>query len=308
MRTVFMGTPRFAAIVLAHLVENGRAPALVVSQPDRPRGRGRHLEPTPVRAVADESHLPLFQPEKLDAEANARIAAEKPELIFVAAYGKILRPRLLDLPPLGCVNAHASLLPKYRGAAPINWAIIRGESVTGVTIMKMDTGVDTGPTFLRREVPIAPDDNAATLTDKTAHVAGELALLALDAIEGGSAEFAPQDDAHATYAPMLEKDDGLIDWTHTAGDIDRLIRGVTPWPGARTTIRGHDATIIAARPERGVTGEPHVVLEAGKNGLLVACGDGALRVTEIKLAGRKAMAVAALLNGFPIEVGERIGA
>jgi methionyl-tRNA formyltransferase len=307
MRIVFMGTPHFAAVVLKHLVENGRTPVGVVSQIDRPKGRGRHLVPTPVREAADRYRLPVFQPEKLTAQAFAQIAEWKPDLIAVSAYGKILRKNLLDLPALGCINTHASLLPEYRGAAPLNWAIIRGEQRTGVTIMKLDEGMDTGPMFLREEIPIAADDNVAKLTEKAARLAGELLVEALDEIEAGRAVFTPQNEEDATYAPMLSKEDGLIDWTHSASTIERLIRGVTPWPGAQTVIAGKALKILSATADADCEGEPHVVLEAGKTGIVVAAGQGALRIRELQLEGKRAMTAAEFLNGFSVKIGERLG-
>ncbi len=307
MRIVFMGTPAIAATVLRALVRTGRAPVLVVSQPDRPRGRGLGLAPTPVHDVADELGLPVVQPEKIDDAAFERLRDARPDLIVVVAYGKILRKRVLDLPLHGCVNAHASILPKYRGAAPINWAIIRGESVTGVSIMKLDEGMDTGPVGLVRTVPIAPDDTAATLTDKLAILAAEAMIDAIDGIEAGELTWTAQDHDRADYAPMLEKDDGLIDWTRPCVEIDRLVRGVTPWPGAQTTLAGKRLKVLVAEPEPGVDGEPHVVLESGPGGIVVACGEGALRIRRLQLEGKKAMDAREFVSGARLGPGDRIG-
>ncbi|MCL4234711.1 MAG: methionyl-tRNA formyltransferase [Deltaproteobacteria bacterium] len=307
MRIVFMGTPAIAATVLRALVLAGRAPVLVVSQPDRPRGRGLGLVPTPVHAVADELGLPVLQPEKIDDAAFDRLREARPDLIVVVAYGKILRKRVLDLPPHGCVNAHASILPQYRGAAPINWAIIRGESETGVSIMKLDEGMDTGPVGLVRRIPIAPDDTAATLTDKLADLAAAAMVEAIDRIETGEMTWTAQGHDRADYAPMLEKDDGLIDWTRPCFEIDRLIRGVTPWPGAQTTLGSKRLKILAATPEPGVDGEPHVILEAGRDGIVVACGEGALRIARLQLEGKKAMDARDFVVGARLVPGDRIG-
>ncbi|MCC6158644.1 MAG: methionyl-tRNA formyltransferase [Deltaproteobacteria bacterium] len=307
MRIVFMGTPSIAATVLSALVLAGRAPTLVVSQPDRPRGRGLGLVPTPVHEAADQLGLPILQPEKIDDAAFERLRDVRPDLIVVVAYGKILRKRVLDLPPLGCINAHASILPKYRGAAPINWAIIRGETVTGVSIMKLDEGMDTGPVGLVRQVPIAPDDTAATLTEKLAKLAAVAMTDAIDRIEAGELTWIPQDHDLADYAPMMEKDDGLIDWTRPCVEIDRLIRGVTPWPGAQTTLGPKRLKILSASPERGVDGEPHVVVEAGSGGIVVACGEGALRIGRLQLEGKKAMDARDFVSGARLAPGDRIG-
>lgn len=306
MRIVFMGTPSIAATVLRAMVEAGRAPALVVSQPDRPKGRGRKLEPTPVHASAEIFGLPVFQPEKIDDNAFARLREAAPDIIVVVAYGKILRPRVLQLPPLGCVNAHASILPRYRGAAPINWAIVRGETETGVSIMKLDEGMDTGPVGLVRRLGIAPDDTAASLTEKLAHAAASAMVEALDLIESGEAAWTPQDEDAATYAPMLAKDDGVIDWMRSAGEIDRLVRGVTPWPGGQTRLGGAMLKILEAVPE-GAEGEPHTVLRADRGGIVIACGEGALRVTRLQLEGKRAMEAADFLNGCPLSPGDVLG-
>ncbi len=307
MRIVFMGTPAIAATVLRALALAGRAPTLVVSQPDRPQGRGLGLVPTPVHAAADEIGMPVFQPEKIDDAAFAHLRGERPDLIVVVAYGKILRPRVLDLPRFGCVNAHASILPKYRGAAPINWAIIRGEFETGVSIMKLDAGMDTGPVGLVRRIPIAPDDTAATLTDKLAHLAAAAMIDAIERIEADEMTWSAQDHDRADYAPMLEKDDGLIDWTRPCAEVDRLIRGVTPWPGAQTTLAGKRLKILAASPEQDFDGEPHVILAAGRDGIVVACGEGALRIVRLQQEGKKAMDARDFVGGARLAPGDRIG-
>ncbi len=306
MRIVFMGTPQLAAEALKAMAAGGYAPELVVSQPDRPKGRGRRLMPTPVHQAAVELGLPVAQPDKLDAEAVSAIEEVKPDVIAVAAYGKFLRKNLLDLPPLGCVNAHASLLPKYRGSAPINWAIIRGEKVTGVTIMKMDEGMDTGPTFLRSELAIEDDDNAATLTHKIALAGGELMVEALKKIERGDALFEPQDESKATDAPMLKKSDGVIDWEKPAEEIDRLIRGVTPWPGAQTMLCGKRLKIHKARLVSDVHGQPGVIAQADADGLLVTAGKGALQLLEVQLEGKKCMDARSFLCGMPVKAGQAL--
>jgi methionyl-tRNA formyltransferase len=307
MRIVFMGTPYFAAVVLRAMAHGGYAPSLVVSQPDKPKGRGRRLCPTPVHEAANELGLPITQPPKLDEAAFRAITEVKPDVIAVAAYGKFLKKNLLDLPPLGCINAHASLLPKYRGAAPINWAIIHGEKIAGVTIMKMDEGMDSGPTSLRSEVPISNEDTAETLTQKMADAAASLMVEAMQKLELGEVRFEPQDHAAATLAPMLTKKDGVIDWTRPAEDIDRLIRGVTPWPGAQTTLRGKRLKIVKARAVSDVGAEPGVIARADADGLLVGAGTGSLQLLEVQLEGKKCMDVGCFLCGMPINSGQVLG-
>ncbi|MCB1154199.1 methionyl-tRNA formyltransferase, partial [bacterium] len=225
----------------------------------------------------------------------------------VSAYGKLLRPRVFELPPHGCLNTHASLLPKYRGAAPINWAIINGETEAGVTIMRIDKGVDTGAMSLRRAIPIEPTDTAATLTDKLAKVGGELIVEALRALEVGTLSFTPQDDSAATHAPMMTKDHGRVDWTKSADELDRLIRGVTPWPGAQTTLGGDGVKILEATPTEEASGEPGAVIRADKKGIVIGCGKGALVVKRLQMQGRNPVDAAAFLNGRALTPGDRFG-
>jgi methionyl-tRNA formyltransferase len=306
MRFVYMGTPSYAAVILECLLARGLRPTLVVTQPDRVAGRGLQAAPPPVKAVAQAAGLPLLQPEKISVEAREKIIAEKPDVILVAAYGKILRPALLAASPFGCLNAHASLLPAYRGAAPVNWAICHGEAETGVTIMKMDEGVDTGPLLARAVVPIAPDDDAGSLLQKLADAAGPLLAATLDRWLAGEIAPQPQPVDGASYAPMLKKEDGAIDWRRPARAVANLVRGMRPWPGAYSTWQGKTVKILRGEAADGA-GEPGVVLRAKKE-LVVAAGEGAVRLLSLQLEGKKALDAGAFLNGVRLREGDRLGA
>jgi methionyl-tRNA formyltransferase len=280
-------------------------PSLVATQPDRPAGRGLQTAPPAVKLVALTAGLPVIQPEKITAEIRERIVAERPDVIVVAAYGKILRPALLAAPPLGCLNAHASLLPAYRGAAPVNWAICNGETQTGVTIMKMDEGVDTGPILAQTVVSIAPEDNAASLLDKLAAVAGPLMAETLRRWARGEISAAPQPADGVSYAPMLKKEDGRLDWRQSARRVVDRVRGMSPWPGAYTTWRGKTLKVLRAEAVEA-SGEPGVVIGAKKE-LLVAAREGAARLLTLQLEGKKALDAAAFLNGAALRENERLG-
>jgi methionyl-tRNA formyltransferase len=305
MRLVYMGTPQYAAVILQCLLDHGLMPTLVVTQPDREAGRNRQLAAPPVKELAEQAHLPVLQPEKITHEVRERIAAERPDVLLVAAYGKILRPALLAVPSLGCLNAHASLLPAYRGAAPVNWALANGESVTGVTIMKMDEGIDTGPILDRQVVPIAADDDAATLTQRLAEAAGPLVMTTLRRWAAGEIVAQPQPADAATYAPQLKKEDGRIDWSWSARRIVAWTRGMNPWPGAFTYWQG--ALLKILRAESAPAGGPAGTVLSAKKELVVAAGDGAVRLLQLQLAGKKAMDAAALLNGVRLREGDRLG-
>ena len=309
MRIVFMGTPAFAVPVLTALHEAGHEIALVISQPDRPRGRGRKLEPTPVKQKALELGLNVFQPDKIrKPEAIEAVAAAKPELAVVAAFGQILPKAVLDIPARGCLNTHASLLPAYRGAAPINWAIINGEVKTGVTIMQMDVGMDTGDMLLKAEEPILPDDTAGALTERLSKVGAELIVKAIEELEAGRLVPVKQDQALATSAPLLKKEMGLIDWNKPAPDIERLIRGLDPWPGAYTS-RGGDALKLWKAGVAGMDsdGEPGSVVETGREGIFVNTGCGVLVIKELQGTGGRRMTASDYLAGHKIPKGERLG-
>jgi methionyl-tRNA formyltransferase len=304
-RAIFMGTPAFAVPSLSVLSES-ESVVLVVTNPDRPSGRGQALSPPPVKVEAQRLGLPVFQPEKAkDPESVARIAAEKPDLIVVAAYGHILPKSILDIPAHGCINVHASLLPKYRGAAPINWAVARGETVTGVTIMKMDAGMDTGPMLLVREMPISDEDTAQTLYDKLSLLGAEALAEALRKLHEGTLAETPQDDALASYAPMLTKEHGRIDWSRPAGEVRNLIRGMMPWPSACTSHAGKALKVLSASV-REARGRPGEVIEVGRDGIVVACGEGAIALGMVQPEGGRAMSSLDYARGRRVKKGERL--
>lgn len=307
MRIVFMGTPSFAVASLEALVRAGHQVAGVFSQPDKPVGRHQNkLQPTPVKECAQAHGIPVYQPEKLrDGTALALLRELDPELIVAAAYGRILPDDILALPPKGCINVHSSLLPKYRGSAPINWAILNGDRETGVTIQKMVRDLDAGDIILQRATPIGADENAAALYDRLALMGGELLTQAVAQIEAGTAACTPQDHAQATQAPMLSKALSPVDWTRSAQAIHNQIRGLYPWPAAATDIlTGEPVKLWAARTaETPAAARPGTIISAGKEGIDVACGDGqALRILELQAPGGKRMSAADYLRGHPIQI------
>lgn len=307
MRIVFMGTPSFAVASLEALVRAGHQVAGVFSQPDKPVGRHQNkLQPTPVKECAQAHGIPVYQPEKLrDGTALALLRELDPELIVAAAYGRILPDDILALPPKGCINVHSSLLPKYRGSAPINWAILNGDRETGVTIQKMVRDLDAGDIILQRATPIGADENAAALYDRLALMGGELLTQAVAQIEAGIAACTPQDHAQATQAPMLSKALSPVDWTRSAQAIHNQIRGLYPWPAAATDIlTGEPVKLWAARTaETPAAARPGTIISAGKEGIDVACGDGqALRILELQAPGGKRMSAADYLRGHPIQI------
>jgi methionyl-tRNA formyltransferase len=305
MRVIFMGTPEFAVPTLRALVLAGHEIALVVTQPDRPRGRKAQPAPPPVKAAARELGLPLIQPERMtEPGVVGAIRDARPDAVVVVAFGHILGRELLALPPLGCVNGHASLLPRFRGAAPIQWAIANGEAVTGVTTMRLTEGLDAGPILLQRELAIAPDDTGGSLHEKLAPLAAELIVQTLAGLAGGSITPAPQDATLATYAPMLKKEDGKIDWAMPASSLARFVRAFDPWPGTFILFEEHPLKITRAVAETSASGQaPGTVIEADKDGMAVACGDGALRILELQPAGRRKMAANEWLAGHPLKPG-----
>jgi len=297
-RVVFMGTPGFAVPVLEALA-NAHQVVGVVTQPDRPAGRGRRLTPSPVKEVALERGLLLYQPQSLRTpEAVAQLVAWDPDVIVVAAFGQILRQNVLDLPPHGCLNVHASLLPRWRGAAPAPAAILAGDEVSGVTIMRMDAGLDTGPILAQREESIRPDDTRATLEDRLAILGAELLVETLPACLAGDLLPQPQPVGGVTYAGQLRKEDGRLDWSHAAVELNRRVRAFAPWPGAFTTWRGRRLKVLRAVPLPEWRGDasPGTVL-AIVDGLAVATGEGALRLEEVQLAGKRPMDVTTFLRG-----------
>jgi methionyl-tRNA formyltransferase len=309
LRTVFMGSPDFAVPSLEALCASEEVVA-VVTQPDKPKGRGRALAPPPVKESAVAHGVRVLQPDRIRGDAGAAARAEllalAPDLIVVAAYGKILPTAVLDIPPYGCVNVHASLLPRYRGAAPIQWAIIRGETESGVTIMRMDEGMDTGPMLLRGAVPITPEETAGSLEAKLAPLGARLLLETLDRLKQGPLEAEPQDHARATLAPRLAKDDGRVDFAQPAERVRDLVRGVDPWPGAFTSLAGERLLLFMPKLVSG-GGVPGTVLGADRDGLIVACGTGAVAFRELQLAGRKRLPAQALLAGRAVPPGTLLG-
>jgi len=306
VRVVFFGSPDFAVPSLRALAGRHEV-ALVVSQPDRPAGRGRAVQMPAVKEAALALGLPVEQPPKIkDPTVAERLAALAPEVFVVVAYGRILPPALLAIPRLGPWNVHASLLPKLRGAAPIQWAVIRGETRTGICIMRMEEGLDTGPVAARAELPIGEDDTAGTMAERLSVLGAELLLQTLPRIEAGSVVLEPQDHAQATLAPMLEKEHGLLDFTQPAAAVSAHARGVDPWPGASATLAGEPVKLFHPRLAAG-QGAPGEVLGLVPAGLLVACGQGALAFAELQFPGRKRLPAAAVLAGRPIAPGTRLG-
>jgi methionyl-tRNA formyltransferase len=307
-RVVFMGTPRFAVPTLLALGERHQVVG-VVTQPDRPAGRGRKVLASPVKEVALAREWPLFQPATLrNPDAVAHLADWHPSVIVVAAFGQILHQSVLTLPPHGCLNVHASLLPRYRGAAPIAASILGGETVTGVTIMHMDEGLDTGPILAQAECPIAPDDTTATLTAKLADLGAELLVATLPGWLVGQIQARPQDESLATYCRLLKKADGHLDWTQHAAHLDRQVRACDPWPGAFTTWRGQRLKVLRARvrPAWQGQGRPGQVVELD-GGIGVVTGEGALQLVEVQSAGKKPMTAAVFARGQRDLLGNLLG-
>jgi methionyl-tRNA formyltransferase len=309
MRLVFCGTPGFAVPCLEAVVRERFDVRLVVSQPDRPKGRGLELVATPVKQVALAQGIPVTQPEKIknNEEFRAQLEAIRPDAIIVVAYGRIIPQWMIDLPPLGNINVHASLLPKYRGAAPIQWAIACGETVTGVTTMRINAGLDTGDMLLKAEMPIAADDTAVTLSPRLSQLGASLLVETLRAFESGEVQPTRQDDSQATVAPILKKEDGRIDFSRAASEIYNRLRGFQPWPGAFTSFRGKQLTVHAARPGMGpnlAAGE----LAVSGDSLYVGCArHTVLELVEVQLEGKKRMSARDFSNGYRPQTGETLG-
>lgn len=305
MKVAFAGTPEFAASALEAILAAGFEVPLVLTQPDRPAGRGMQLQPSPVKQVALAAGIPVHQPEKLRTpEQQAPLAAACCDVLVVAAYGIILPQAVLDLPRYGCLNIHASLLPRWRGAAPIHRAIEAGDAETGITIMQMDAGLDTGPMLLKRVEPIQPDDTTGSLHDRLAWIGAELIVEALEALPAGKLKATPQPAEGVTYAAKIGKAEAAVDWTRPAIEIERAVRAFNPFPGAIATLDGTPVKLWRARAI-DATGTPGEVLLAEGAGVIVACGEGALCVTELQKPGARRMPAADFLRGMPIAAGSR---
>lgn len=306
-RTIFMGTPDFACPTLQRLIEREVNLVAVVTQPDRPKGRGQKLMPPPVKELAEKNGIPVFQPFKVRDPAFVDIIRElEPDLIVVVAFGQILPKALLEVPTHGCINVHASLLPRYRGAAPLNWCIINGETETGVTTMLMDVGLDTGDMLLTRKTPLDEIEDIVSLHDRMAEMGADLLAETLDRLAEGDLFPQPQNDADSCYAPMLKKEDGIINWHTDARTIHNRVRGLAVWPVASTTIGGQALKIYRTRVGDG-SGVPGTVLQASKGTFEVACQSGSLFLQELQLAGKKRLDCASFLAGYPVSVGTLLG-
>jgi methionyl-tRNA formyltransferase len=304
---VFCGTPQFAVPTLEKLVDAEFRVQLVVSQPDRPKGRGLELVQSPVKQSALKLNLPMTQPERIktNEEFRAQLTALKPDAIIVVGYGRIIPQWMLDLPSLGNINLHASLLPKYRGAAPIQWAIANGETVTGVTTMRIDAGLDTGDILLQQQLAIAPDDTAETLAPRLASIGADLMIDTLRSLKAGTVHPSPQDNSQASLAPILNREDGLVDFSRSAPEIFNRIRGFQPWPGTHTKFRGKSLQIIKARPATDAL--PLAELHATVDRLLVGCGHKtSLELLELQLEGKKRTSAADFIRGYRPKPGEKL--
>ena len=306
MKIVFMGTPDFAVPSLQGLIDDGHEILAVYTQPDKPVGRKQVLTPPPVKALALEHGLPVYQPTKMrDGTVAAQLRELAPDLIAVVAYGRILPKEILEIPPYGCINVHGSLLPKYRGAAPIQWAVIDGEKESGVTTMQMDAGLDTGDMLLKTVVPLDEKETGGSLFDKLSKAGADLLLKTLDALENGTVTPQKQGESPTAYAKMLTKDMGAIDWNRPAKELERLIRGLNPWPSAYTKLNGKTLKIWAADVcgQTGEKAQPGTVLKAEKDEFLIQTGEKILSVKELQLEGKKRMDTAAFLRGCHLEKG-----
>jgi len=321
LRLIFLGTPAFAVPSLERVVQAGHQVLAVVTQPDRPRGRGRNAAPPPVKEAALRLGLPVYQPERVRfPEAVEHLRGLAADGMVVVGYGQIIPQVVIDLVPLGIVNVHGSLLPRYRGAGPIQWAIVNGEARTGVTTMRIDAGLDTGDMLLKAETEIGPDENAVELGLRLAVMGADLLVETLAGLAAGTIVGERQDSSQATYAPLLKKEDGLIDWSRNAASIHNRVRGLQPWPGAYTTFRGQTLHLWKTRKgteadRSGGGAEPGMirtgVTRAAKNTsvpFLVACGEGTLELLEVQLEGRKRMTAADFVNGQRLAENERLGA
>ena len=309
MKLLFMGSGRFAVPSLRALLDSSHELLALITQPDKPAGRGHALRSPPTKDLALERSIPVHQPKKVrEPESVALIQGLAPECIVVAAYGQIIPKSILDIPAKGIINIHGSLLPAYRGAAPIQWAIVRGEVETGITTMLMDEGLDTGAILLQEKLPIEPDDTSATLEDKLAELGADLILETLDGWKAESIQAIPQDDGKATLAPRIKQNDAVVDWNGTAEEIERAIRGFIPWPVAHTTLHGKNVKLWSAAVTPSGDAAAGETISVGPEGILVGCGGGTrLRLLELQAEGKKRMAAAPFARGQHLSPGDRWG-
>lgn len=307
MKVIFMGTPDFSVGTLEALIEAGHEVALVVTQPDKPKGRGGKIQYTPVKEVAVAHNIPVYQPKRIrEPECIEELRKYNADIMVVIAFGQILPKEILEMTPYGCVNVHASLLPSYRGAAPIQWAVINGEKVSGVTTMQMNEGLDTGDMLLKVEIPLDEKETGGSLHDKLAEAGARLCVETLDALKAGTVTPEKQGDSPTAYAKMLDKHMGKIDWKMSAKEIERLIRGLNPWPSAYTRWNENDKgmKIWEAEVAEGQTDKAAgTVVEVAKDGFFVQTGDGLLKITALQIPGKKRMDAAAFLRGYQMETG-----
>lgn len=309
---VFMGTPDFAVGTLSALLASDYTVQAVFTQPDKPKGRGKMMQMTPVKEVALEAGIPVYQPRRIREPENLEILKRyAPDVIVVVAFGQMIPQEILDLPKYGCINVHASLLPDYRGAAPIQWAVIRGDKESGVTTMRMDAGLDTGDMILQEKVTLDAKETGGSLFDKLSRIGADLLIRTLEALENGTASFEKQPEESPTpYAAMLKKEMGRIDWTRDAASIECLIRGLNPWPSAYTTCHGKTLKIWDAdvEPKQGAdTPKPGTIVEVTGKTMKVQTGNGLLSIKELQLEGKKRMETEAFLRGYSLAAGERLG-
>lgn len=308
MRIVFMGTPEFSVPTLVSLIESSHQVIGVVTQPDKPKGRGKEVISTPIKAKALEYNIPVYQPQRVKEESFIdEMKRLNPDIIIVIAFGQLISKALLDIPKYGCINIHASLLPKLRGAAPIQQAILDGEKETGITIMYMDVGLDTGDMLLKKSIPIEKKETGGSLHDKLSVMGGELILETLEQLEKGTLVRIKQEDELSTYAGMLDKAMGQIDFSKSAVEIERWVRGLNPWPSAYTMLHGKtwkvwDADVI----EKEYSGQIGEIVEVTRDSIIVKTGMGAIAFKEVQLEGKKRMTTDAFLRGYPIEIGTQL--
>ena len=309
MRVVFMGTPDFSVPTLEKIIEAGHEVIGVVTQPDKAKGRGKKVLFPPVKETALAHNLPVYQPRRArDPEFVEEMKTLNPDVMVVVAFGQILPKAILDIPKYGCINVHASLLPKYRGAAPIQWAVIRGEKVSGVTTMQMDVGLDTGDMLLKKEVLLDEEETGGSLHDKLSTLGGNLLIETLEKIEAGDIHPEKQDDSQAgEYARMLDKNLGRIDFSMPAAEIERLIRGLNPWPSAFTSYNGKTMKLWKAKTDNCGQGVPGQVIHVDKNSFTVQTGQGTLQILELQMEGKKRMDAGAFLRGCPLATGTMLG-